>query len=76
MSARNKRSAKAARRQERAARRTAVASSGPTGDDLVRVQSYDELVGQAERGERLPCGCDAHELLHSGAWHMLADMDD
>jgi len=33
-------------------------------DSLTDVHSYDELVGLAERGETLPCGCDAHQLLH------------
>jgi hypothetical protein len=30
----------------------------------VDVQSWDELVALAHRGEQLPCGCDAHALLH------------
>lgn len=64
MSARNTRVAKAARRQQRAVRSASVASREPTADGLVQVQLYDELAGQAERGETLPCGCDAHQLLH------------
>ena len=69
MSKRNSRQAKASRRKARASHDEANRSHGnDSGDDLVRVQTYDEFVGQAERGETLPCGCDAHELLHSDGW--------
>jgi hypothetical protein len=69
MSKRNSRAAKARRRQDRV---QANRSHGNDSDDgLVQVQAYDELVGQAERGETLPCGCDAHELLHSDGRQML-----
>lgn len=63
MSARNTRAAKAARRKDRA-RREANSHNVRDADSLVDVHSYDELVSLAERGDRLPCGCDAHELLH------------
>lgn len=43
----------------------------PESDELVHVQEFGELVGQAERGETLPCGCDAHSLLHGGGWHQF-----
>lgn len=72
MSKRNNRNEKARRRQERTARD----ASRPDPAELVQVQSYDELVGQAERGEMLPCGCDAHQLLHSGGWHTFDELDD
>lgn len=43
----------------------------PESDSLVDVHTHDELVGLAERGEALPCGCDAHQLLHGGGWQRL-----
>jgi len=45
------------------------------GDGLVHVQEFGHLVGQAERGETLPCGCDAHQLLHGGGWHTFDELD-
>lgn len=52
------------------------ASPGPTADGLVQVQSWDEVTAAAERGETLSCGCDAHQLLHSGGWHTFDELDD
>jgi len=60
MSARNTRAAKAARRKDRARKDRQQADHG----DLTAVHSLPELVDLAERGETLPCGCDAHQLLH------------
>ena len=62
MSKRNRRDVKARRRKERADRAADGALYDPDG--LVRVQALPELMGMAERGETLECGCDAHELLH------------
>jgi hypothetical protein len=59
MSRRNSREGKARRRAERAAQRDQQHIA-----DLADVHSYDELVRLAEAGETLPCGCDAHALLH------------
>lgn len=53
MSRRNSREGKARRRAERAV-------SQPSAE----VHDFDEMVALAERGERMPCGCDAHQLLH------------
>jgi hypothetical protein len=63
VSVRNKRSAKAARRTDRA-RKDRQEANGYHGSDLAFVHSLPELADLAERGERLPCGCDAHDLLH------------
>jgi hypothetical protein len=69
VSKRNTRTAKASRRKERAR-----SAELPYWDDsLADVHSMPELVGMAERGETLPCGCDAHQLLHSGGWHTFDD---
>lgn len=65
MSTRNTRAAKAARRKDRARRRLAA------GESLADFHTLDELIGLAERGARLSCGCDAHQLLHE----FLADAD-
>jgi hypothetical protein len=69
MSKRNSREAKARRRSERAGRRTGADSE----QQLVDVRPWPEIVDMAQRGETLPCGCDAHELLHSDGWQMLDD---
>jgi hypothetical protein len=61
MSKRNSRAAKARRREDRP---TENPSQDVTGLPLVEVTPVDELVELARRGERLPCGCDAHKLLH------------
>lgn len=77
MSARNSRAAKAARRKVRARRdgeRPAVREFDPDG--LVQIQTWDEVTSAAGRGETLPCGCDAHQLLHSGGWRSLDELDD
>jgi hypothetical protein len=63
MSKRNTREAKARRRAERAARKVHPSR------ELATVQPVDgqymaELARQAEAGETLPCGCDAHQMLH------------
>ena len=68
MSARNTRAAKAARRKDRARRNSERPAADPDG--LVQIQSWDELTSTAGRGGTLPCGCDAHELLHSAQWHL------
>ena len=60
MSKRNTRAAKARRRAQRVARKPLR----PEFHADVDVQSWDELVALAHRGEQLPCGCDAHALLH------------
>jgi len=73
VSARNKRSAKAARRKDRARRdRLSNGHGDRLNDSLADVHSLDELVSLAERGATLPCGCDAHALLHE----MLTDPGD
>lgn len=53
MSRRNSREAKARRRAERASRQAAHAE----------MHSLAEVAAAAERGEVLPCGCDAAGLL-------------
>jgi hypothetical protein len=68
MSKRNTREAKARRRAEREAR-----ANRSHGSDLVDVRSWAEVADMAQRGETLPCGCDAHELLHSDGWQTLDD---
>jgi len=62
MSKRNTKAAKARRRAQRA--QAARRPPEPDLHALVDVKSWDELVGLAHRGECLPCGCDAHALLH------------
>lgn len=57
MSRRNSREGKARRRAQRAANRQHAA-------DLTDVRSLDEVITLAHAGEKLPCGCDAHEMLH------------
>lgn len=68
MSKRNTKAAKARRRADRARREQArceqAARQARSFAPLVDVQSLNELVVAAGHGERLPCGCDAHELLH------------
>lgn len=70
MSRRNSREAKALRRADRAAHRDQVDNRL-----LVQVHLGDELMLQAERGETLPCGCDARDLLHSPGWHTVDELD-
>jgi hypothetical protein len=72
MSRRNTREAKARRRADREAR-----ADQPDTPGLVQVQPWDELVGQAQRGETLTCGCDAHDVVHDllrgGGWQAFDD---
>lgn len=69
MSRRNSREGKAKRRAERAERRkllddpARLVSVTLSADGSTDVRSLDELARMAERGERLPCGCDARQHL-------------
>jgi hypothetical protein len=63
MSRANSRAAKARRRLERQQRDDAVDPVQHPGFDA-DVMTLDELTDAATRGDTLPCGCDAHELLH------------
>lgn len=63
MSKRNSPAAKARRRAERVTRQHRPADRTSTALDLVDVQSLDQLADAACHGERLPCGCDAHDLM-------------
>jgi hypothetical protein len=56
MSKRNSREAKARRRAERAQRDAARG-------DLVEVHAIEDVAALADRGEPMPCGCDAAEYL-------------
>lgn len=66
---------KASRAKRAGSRRNWERRQADRRDPLVQVQMYDELVGQAERGETLPCGCDAHQLLHGGGWHTFDELE-
>jgi hypothetical protein len=70
MSKRNSREAKARRRAERAEHRDQM-----NARELADVRSWADVADMAQRGETLPCGCDAHELLHSPGWHTLDELD-
>jgi hypothetical protein len=65
----SKRNSKAGKARRRAERARQVEDHQDLGD-LVEVQSLAEVEALARRGECLPCGCDAHELLHE----MLDDL--
>jgi hypothetical protein len=57
----------AARRKDRAREDRKVTERGISaqfGSPLVEVHSISELMDFPEHGEPLPCGCDAHSLLH------------
>ena len=72
MSKRNSKVAKAARRAGREAARANLHTPEP----LVTVRSFGELVDAAEHGETLPCGCNAHELLHGDGWEEIGAEED
>ena len=65
MSRRNSHDAKRQRRAEREAHHAAAARDRAAGLPSAEIHELDEMYDLAARGERLPCGCDAHELLHS-----------
>lgn len=71
MSKRNTHDAKAARRAAREKIHARAAADITAGLPSVDIHDGDELADLAARGERLPCGCDAHELLHGGGWERL-----
>lgn len=67
MSKRNTRAGKARRRRQREVSELSVRKSPLRGVNLTPesdITSIGELVELAERGETLPCGCDAHAMLH------------
>lgn len=61
MSKRNSHEAKAARRAAREIHDQAAADIA-AGRPAVDIHGMDELTELADRGERLPCGCNAHDL--------------
>ena len=63
MSKRNSHAAKAARRAAREVHAQAAADTA-AGRPAVDIHGLAEVTELAKRGERMPCGCDAHEMLH------------